>query len=171
MLAILSCGGSDNDNTTQRTASLTGAAERPTPRTTNGSGSAVLTINDTQSQISYTLTYTGLSNVVQAHIHEGDANTAGSIFLFLCANGTLKANAPVPPPDCPTSSGTVTGTLTEANLIKLPTGSPPINSFADGVAQILSGNSYTNIHTDDGVAPQNTGPGDFPGGEVRGQNQ
>src|SRR5438132_11802468 len=43
MLAILSCGGSDNDNTTQRTASLTGAAERPTPvPNTPGSGTSVL---------------------------------------------------------------------------------------------------------------------------------
>jgi len=28
-----------------------------------------------------------------------------------------------------------------------------------------------NVHTDDGVAPANTGPGDFPGGEIRGQVQ
>jgi hypothetical protein len=25
------------------------------------------------------------------------------------------------------------------------------------------------VHTNDGVAPTNTGPGDFPGGEIRGQ--
>jgi hypothetical protein len=25
------------------------------------------------------------------------------------------------------------------------------------------------VHTNDGVAPPNTGPGDFPGGEIRGQ--
>jgi hypothetical protein len=32
-----------------------------------------------------------------------------------------------------------------------------------------SGNTYVNVHTNDGVAPTNTGPGDFPGGEIRGQ--
>jgi hypothetical protein len=32
-----------------------------------------------------------------------------------------------------------------------------------------SGGAYVNIHTNDGVAPTNTGPGDFPGGEIRGQ--
>jgi hypothetical protein len=32
-----------------------------------------------------------------------------------------------------------------------------------------SGNAYVNVHTNDGVAPTNSGPGDFPGGEVRGQ--
>jgi len=170
MLAILSCGGSDDDEV-KRQATLSGAAERPDPRTTPGSGTAELTINDDQTQISYVLTYRGLTNVVQGHIHEGGPDVAGPIFLFLCANGTLKANAPVPPPDCPAgSSVTVTGTLTEANLIRLPNATPPINSFADAIAQILAGNTYTNVHTDDGVPPQNTGPGDFPGGEIRGSN-
>jgi hypothetical protein len=37
------------------------------------------------------------------------------------------------------------------------------------VAALLSGGAYVNVHTNDGVAPTNSGPGDFPGGEVRGQ--
>ena len=37
------------------------------------------------------------------------------------------------------------------------------------VALIENGNAYVNVHTNDGVAPVNTGPGDFPGGEIRGQ--
>ena len=65
---------------------------------------------------------------------------------------------------------TVTGTLTAANLIVRPTNNTPINNFADAVAQFLSGNTYTNVHTDNGVPPPNQGPGDFPQGEVRGQN-
>src|SRR2546429_5209313 len=70
MLAILSCGGSSDDNTVKRQANFTGAAERtatnaPNPATVNtpGSGTAALTISEDQSQITYTLTYTGLSNV------------------------------------------------------------------------------------------------------------
>jgi hypothetical protein len=39
----------------------------------------------------------------------------------------------------------------------------------DVVAAMISGNAYVNVHTNDGVAPTNTGPGDFPGGEIRGQ--
>jgi hypothetical protein len=171
-LAILSCGGSDDDDGIQRQANLQGANERPVPRSTPGSGTAQLTIDPDKTKIDYVLTYTGLTNVVQAHIHEGDANTAGPIFLFLCANGTLKANAPIPPPDCPAGSTvTVSGTLTAANLITLPNGSPPILTFADACDQILNGNSYTNVHTNDGQGLPDTGPGDFPGGEVRGQNQ
>jgi hypothetical protein len=32
-----------------------------------------------------------------------------------------------------------------------------------------NGNAYVNVHTNDGVDPPDTGPGDFPGGEIRGQ--
>jgi hypothetical protein len=34
---------------------------------------------------------------------------------------------------------------------------------------MLAGNAYVNVHTNDGVDPTNTGAGDFPGGEIRGQ--
>ena len=37
------------------------------------------------------------------------------------------------------------------------------------LAAMRAGNTYVNVHTNDGAAPPNTGPGDFPGGEVRGQ--
>jgi hypothetical protein len=37
------------------------------------------------------------------------------------------------------------------------------------LAAMGTGGTYVNVHTDDGVAPPNTGPGDFPGGEIRGQ--
>src|SRR5262245_54891293 len=87
MLAIFGCGGGD-DNEVQRQASLTGAAERPDPRTTPGTGTAVFIIEN--EEIRYELTYTGLKNVVQAHIHEGSDAVAGPIFLFLCANGALR---------------------------------------------------------------------------------
>jgi hypothetical protein len=32
-----------------------------------------------------------------------------------------------------------------------------------------AGLTYVNVHTNDGVGAVNTGPGDFPGGEIRGQ--
>jgi hypothetical protein len=42
-------------------------------------------------------------------------------------------------------------------------------TLADVVVAMQSGNTYVNVHTNDGVDPANTGPGDFPGGEIRGQ--
>jgi CHRD domain len=179
MFAILSCSSSDDDenNFIQRQAVLTGAAERlqnndPNPATVNtsGSGTALLTISEDQTNVKYTLTYAGLSNVQQAHIHVGSADVSGPIILFLCTNIGLGTNVPCPgagpipnPPACPTSAGTVTGTLTAADLSCKPAsataGTPAINNFADAVTQIQNGNTYTNVHTQTN-----------PGGEIRGEN-
>jgi hypothetical protein len=52
--------------------------------------------------------------------------------------------------NCPTS--TVAG---------VPSGMPVLDA-------IRAGRTYVNVHTNDGIAPTNTGPGDFPGGEIRG---
>jgi hypothetical protein len=169
-LALLSCGGDDDDGAgiTQRQAVLQGAAERPTPVTTNATGSSLLTISDDRSQIFYTLTYTGLANVTQAHIHVGSADVAGPIILYLCTNvgtGTNVAcnGGPLPTPQsCPQGATvTITGTLTAADLsCKAATATTPaVNSFADAVTQLIDGNTYTNVHTQAN-----------PGGEIRGQD-
>jgi hypothetical protein len=183
VFAILSCGSSDDDGSsdgTERNAALSGANERnaagAVPAATAnspGSGTAVLTVSDDQTQITYVLTYSGLTNVQQAHIHVGTANDSGPIILFLCTNvGTsFPSNVaigggqlPAPPP-CPSGSGSVAGTLTAANLIPRPptpvvTGvTPAINNFADAVTQVVNGGTYTNVHT-----------ATNPGGEIRGQD-
>jgi hypothetical protein len=44
-----------------------------------------------------------------------------------------------------------------------------VQNFSDLLAQIRDGNTYVNVHTNDGQGAANTGPGDFPGGEIRGQ--
>jgi hypothetical protein len=173
MLAILSCGGSDDtatDNTAppatgvvKRQASLSGTTEVPVVPSSPGTGTAVLTISSDRQQISYVLTYAGLTNVLQAHIHAGSPTERGGIILFLCANGTLKAGAPAtaPPQDCPPSAGTVTGTLTAKDLVPVPAQgtTAAVNTFDDAVNQLLNGNTYTNVHT-----------GANPGGEIRGQD-
>src|SRR5437667_342610 len=41
--------------------------------------------------------------------------------------------------------------------------------LSDLIAALSTAGAYANVHTNDGVAPTNTGPGDFPGGEIRGQ--
>jgi hypothetical protein len=74
------------------------------------------------------------------------------------------------PPAGPTGGGRIdgviaTGTITAANMIGPLAGQP----FSALVNAIKSGNTYVNVHTNDGVAPTNSGPGDFPGGEIRGQ--
>src|SRR2546427_512310 len=68
---------------------------------------------------------------------------------------------PIPTPQaCPQgSSVTITGTLTAADLsCKDATAtSPAVNNFADAVAQIKAGNTYTNVHSQAN-----------PGGDIRG---
>jgi hypothetical protein len=66
--------------------------------------------------------------------------------------------------------GAVNGTLAEGTI----TAPDPGNAcgwadLAAVLAAMGSGATYVNVHTDDGVEPPNTGPGDFPGGEIRGQ--
>jgi hypothetical protein len=41
--------------------------------------------------------------------------------------------------------------------------------MSDLLAAIAAGDAYVNVHTNDGIPPTGTGPGDLPGGEVRGQ--
>ncbi len=95
---------------------------------------------------------TGTNNVTAAHIHIGGAQIAGPVALGLFAGPT--ANNP-----------TITGSITRAAFAS------PLGITFDGlIALVRSGDTYTNVHTDNGVAPTNTGPGDFPGGEIRGQN-
>ena len=56
------------------------------------------------------------------------------------------------------------GTFTAANFI-----GPFAGMTVEQVwALIESGGAYVNVHTNDGVAPAGTGPGDLPGGEIRG---
>lgn len=182
-LAILSCGDNDESaarktDTLTENATLSGSAERPTPVSSNGQGTVVLNVSADLSSIKYTLTYQGLGNVQQAHIHVGNENIAGPIILYLCTNvgtgtsvqviGAAPQLSPPTPPACPQGTATVSGTLTEANLTKpSPTATPGsaannqgAASFSEAISQITSGNSYSNVHT-----------AAFGGGEIRGQNK
>jgi hypothetical protein len=131
------------------TTPLSGAGEIPaTP--SPALGVAVLDLSDDQTQIAFNIRF-GLdagsppltSPLAAGHIHFGPPGTNGPVIL--------------PFPNLPTgaTSGTFSGVLTAANLT--PAGG--INTFADAVAALLAGNTYTNLHTTN-----------FPGGEIRGQN-
>src|SRR6516162_9905633 len=52
-----------------------------------GQGTLTVNLDDTAKQLTYTLTYSGLSApVTQAHIHFGKNHVAGGIIVFLCTN-------------------------------------------------------------------------------------
>ncbi len=64
-------------------ATLTGAAERPNPGDADGAGTAKITINPGKSQVCWELTASAIAPATMAHIHVGDAETAGGVVVTL----------------------------------------------------------------------------------------
>jgi len=138
---------------------LTGAEEVPV-RDTRAQGQAIFHLSDDGQSIDYRLIATSIDNVRQAHIHLGAAGVNGGIVAWLYPSAPPARLIPG------RSSGTLgEGTITAANLV----GPLERQSLAALVSAIDAGNAYVNVHTDNGVAPPNEGPGDFPGGEIRAQ--
>ena len=140
---------------------LTGAEEIPA-RPTQAQGQAIFRVNDDMTAIEYRLNVANIENVIMAHIHIGPPSCNCPIGVWL---------TPGPPQSFPSGGGRFSGplavgTFTSANLTG-PVAGMSIRQFVEDVLQ--AGNAYVNVHTNDGVAPANTGPGDFPGGEIRGQ--
>lgn len=139
-----------------KTGGLSGAEEVPA-RDTNARGNALFEVSEDGLTISFKLIVANIDNVVASHIHIGPPGANGPVVLFLYG-----AVAP--------GGGTVNGILSEgsataANLVGPLTGQP-LSALIDAIE---AGNAYVNVHTNDGVGAPNTGPGDFPGGEIRGQ--
>jgi len=139
-------------------ALLTGYEESPAVSTT-GRGEFTATIDADGDVIHYTETYNGLQGTVtQSHIHVGQLGVNGSIVIFLCQTATNPDPTGLAP-ECP-QEGTVTGTITPANVIA---GSMPPQQLAPGdlaavSTAIRAGAAYANVHTTIS-----------PGGEIRGQ--
>jgi hypothetical protein len=135
---------------------LDGGQEVP-ERETIATGQAIFKLDKDGTQISYKLIVANIENVVAAHIHLGVAGVNGPVVAFLAG--------PFPPARGRVDGILAEGTITSANLVGPLLGM----DLSVLVAAMRSGGTYANVHTDDGTAPANTGPGDFPGGEVRGQ--
>ncbi|HEX9074659.1 MAG TPA: CHRD domain-containing protein, partial [Anaerolineae bacterium] len=107
---VLALSGSsiraDNEDNSVR-ARLNGFQEVPS-KLTNGHGTFTAVISG--SSISYTLTFSGLTTTALAsHIHFAQPGVNGGIFAFLCGGGGK--------PACPAAGGTVTGTITAADIL------------------------------------------------------
>lgn len=137
-------------------AHLLGANEVP-PRTTDARAKLRMRLSRDGLSLNYVLTVSHISNVTQSHIHIGAAGVNGGVVVFLFGL--------VPAGGGPVQGLLAKGTLTGANLINALAGHP----LSDLIDSIEVGHAYANVHTSDGVDPANTGPGDFPGGEVRAQ--
>jgi hypothetical protein len=129
---------------------------------TRAKGEAEFKLSKDGTELRYKLKVSKIENAFMAHIHLGPAGANGPIVVWL-----FPGTAPVPGPlGVGRQNGKLAeGTITAANLVGPLAGHP----LSDLVAAIQAGNAYVNVHTNDGIAPTNTGPGDFPGGEIRGQ--
>ena len=142
---------------------------------THANGSMEVPVRDSQGQaqlimhlakdggsIDYKLIAANIDNVFMAHIHMAAPGVNGPIVVWL-----YPSTAPVAlvPPTGPIDPGPIAeGTITAANLTGPLAGQP-----LEALVSALDGNgAYVNLHTNDNVAPTNTGPGDFPAGEIRG---
>ena len=130
----------------------------------NGSlaqGQASFHIADDGQSVDYKLIASNIENVFMAHIHMAPPGSNGGIVVWLYPSTAVAPG--------PTGSGRhdgvlAEGTITAANLVG-PLEGQPLSALVDAMN---GGTAYVNIHTNDGVGDVNTGPGDFPGGEVRG---
>ena len=104
-----------------------------------------LSIEQDGTALDYKVNVANIENVFAAHIHCGAAGVNGPVGV------TLFVGTP--------GGGRIDGTLAEGTI----TAPDPGNGcgwadLAAVVAAMNSGNTYVNVHTNDGVAPPNTGP-------------
>jgi len=150
---------SDDDNTFH--AKLRGLNETPGPVATQATGSFSATLSADGTTLTYTLTYNNLNaQVTQAHIHFGFPKETGGIMVWLCQTAAVPAPAGDPGvPTCPdTKSGTVTGSITVANVVG-PNGQgiTPGVDFDKVIRAIREHAAYANVHSTRSL-----------GGEIRG---
>lgn len=151
---VAACGDDDSgEPATTFSAELSGSEEVPA-NASIATGRAALEIED--DAINYTITTEDLQNPVFAHIHIQVPGQNGPVRLNLCGTGA-------PQPDCTAGDG-----ILAAGTNGTTVGAPAI-TFDSLVTAMRAGGAYVNVHTDDGLGDQNTGPGDLINGEIRGQ--
>lgn len=144
------------DNDPEYDARLRGSNEIPA-RETNAKGKFESELSSDGMRLRYVLQIEKISNVVAAHIHLGSPTENGPVVAFLYG--------PMAPGGGFIKNAKVRGVITEASLVG-PLAGQPLSVLIEAME---AGNTYVNVHTNDGIDPTNTGPGDFPGGEIRGQ--
>jgi len=138
-------------------ADLVGYQENPT-LSSPATGTLDVEIGKDGKSLDYTLSYSGLpTNVRFAHIHIGRPAVNGGVMVFLCTNETPPVGVPIPPP-CPQGSGTVSGTLSTADVLAVTAQGIAAGEFAEVVQALRAEAAYGNVHTTQ-----------FGGGEIRGQ--
>jgi hypothetical protein len=137
----------------------------PTPADSRAQGQAILRVSEDGSTVSFKLIATNIDNVIMSHIHCGPAGANGPVAMWLYPV-IGPTGAPLAGPTGRHVGELNSGTFSPAGVMcpasAVGTDMPLLDAIRAGLA-------YVNVHTNDGVAPNSTGPGDFIGGEIRGQ--
>lgn len=141
-------------------AHLSGDQVVPTlPLPTLAQGEAIFQLSPDATELSVRVLASNIENVSGAHLHLGAVGFRGPLVALLAA--------PIPAGGGRTDGVLGHGAITAAGLFG-PLAGQPLSALIDAIA---TGNVYVDVPTNDGVVPANTGPGDYPGGELRGQVQ
>ena len=140
-------------------ATLTGAETMPDPIKTTATGELQLVVSADGRSIRYVLTVKDILNPSAGDLHLGPAGANGPLVVKLFPVGGAAAKKG------PFSGVLAQGTIDAGDLIGSLTGEK-LDALLE---ELAAGNAYVNVHTTDGVEPHNTGPGDHPLGEIRGQ--
>jgi hypothetical protein len=141
------------------TAALNGANTLPDPIKTTAEGELQLVVSADGKSIRYALTVKDILNPAAGDLHLGPAGANGPLVVKLFPVGGAA------PKKGPFSGVLAQGTIDAGDLI----GSLKGEKLDALLEELAAGNAYVNVHTTDGVEPPNTGPGDYPLGEIRGQ--
>ena len=140
-----------------------------TPADSKGQGEAIFRVSDDGTSVDFRLIASNIDNVIMSHIHCGRPGANGPIRMWLYPV-IGPTGAPGPSGTGPQNGVLASGTFHPAGVV-----CPKANVGGDADMPLLdairAGLTYVNVHTKshDAPPPNNTGPGDFPGGEIRGQ--
>lgn len=137
----------------------------PTPADSRAQGQAIFRVSANGATVAFRLIASNIDNVFMAHIHCGRFGANGPIRMWL-SPVIGPTGAPGPVGSGPHDGVLAVGTFSPAGVVCPASAVGQDMPLLDA---IRAGLTYVNVHTNDGVAPANAGPGDFPGGEIRGQ--
>jgi CHRD domain len=130
--------------------------------TSNAVGNTVFSLSADGTELHYKLIVANIENVFMAHLHRAAKGVNGGVIVWLYPSTAV---GPGPVGGGRVQGAIAEGTIRAENLVGSLAGQP----LSALLALLSSGDVYVNVHTNDGIAPTNSGPGDYPGGEVRGQ--
>jgi CHRD domain len=137
-------------------AFMDGSQEVPAT-TTDAVGITGMALVDDGETLVITVVTLGLENLIFGHLHLGAAGSNGPVVATL-----------IPNQGSGSGGGGFASTTLEVRTADLagPLAGFPLDEL---VRRMENGEIYVNLHSDDGLPGNNSGPGDFISGEIRGQ--